>query len=126
MELNDFYNQIKESYPEISSKADLIYDRYWGDLGEMSFSPYSWFESLANALNEEMKRGVATEIYEPLFNQVSRKYTSGADEVRQAIDVAFVENLYWQVSANQGAPFWKAMPSNLQKLYIGFHGHPPY
>ncbi len=125
MDLDAFCNSIKEHYPDISGKADKLYDKYWNDLIEMEFSSYSWFESLANALNGEMKRGVSAQEYVSLFNEISREYTNGQDEVQQAIDVSFVENLYWQVREFEAKPFWDAMPKNLKEFYVGFHGRTP-
>lgn len=125
MDLNAFCNSIREHYPDISGKADKLYDRYWNYLVEMEFSSYSWFESLANALNEEMKRGTSAQDYISLFNEISQEYISGQEEVKKAIDVSFVENLYWQVREHEAKPFWEVMPINLKELYIGFHGRTP-
>jgi hypothetical protein len=125
MDLDAFCKSVKEKYPDISRKADRAYDEYWNSLVEMEFSSYSWFESLANALNEEMKRKVSAQEYVSQFNEISQEYSKGESEVEKAIDVAFVENLYWQVPADKARPFWEIMPSNLKELYVGFHGRSP-
>ena len=125
MDLDEFCERIKKQYPEISDKADTEYDKYWNSIVKMEFSSYSWFESLANALNSEMKKKVSIEKYRSLLETVSKEYKVGVDEVKKAIDVAFVENLFWQVSASDASIYWEALPKNLQDLYVGFHSRAP-
>jgi hypothetical protein len=125
MDLDEFCESIKKKYPEISSKADTEYDKYWNSIVKTDFSSYSWFESLANALNSEMKKKVSIEKYKVLLETIGKEYRVGVDEVKKAIDVAFVENLFWQVSASDASIYWEALPKNLQALYVGFHSHTP-
>lgn len=49
----------------------------------------------------------------------------GSDDVKNAIHIAFTENLFWQIPARKALPYWETLPKNLQALYIGFHGHAP-
>lgn len=125
MDLDAFCKSIKENYPNISDRAERLYDEYWNSLVEMEFSSYSWFESLANALNEKMKDKESAHDYASLLIAISQEYSKGQAEVRKAIDVAFVENLYWQVPESEARPFWDIMPGNLKELYIGFHRRAP-
>ncbi|WP_459874025.1 DUF7674 family protein [Endothiovibrio diazotrophicus] len=46
-------------------------------------------------------------------------------EVRNCIDVAFTENLFWQVKEENATPHWELLPSNLRDLHVGFHGRTP-
>ena len=125
MTLDDFCNMIRDNYPSISKKADKLYDDNWNRFVEMEFSSYSWFESLANAINSEMIKKVSCKDYESLFDSISSQFVVGDLDIRKAIDVAFVENLFWQVGKTEGKPYWEMMPINLKDLYIGFHGQPP-
>ncbi|MCQ3829159.1 hypothetical protein HXX02_06855 [Microbulbifer elongatus] len=125
MDLDTFCRKIKENYPEISAKTDNIYDDYWNRLVQMEFSSYSWFESLANTLNSEMKKKVAADNYQALLKTISTEYDRGESGVMNAIDVAFVENLFWQVKIDDAQPYWEVMPENLKELYVGFHGQEP-
>lgn len=125
MDLDTFCRKIKESYPEISAKTDKIYDDYWNRLAQMEFSSYSWFESLANTLNSEMKKKVAADNYQALLKTISAEYDRGESGVMNAIDVAFVENLFWQVKSDDAQPYWEVMPENLKELYVGCHGQEP-
>ena len=125
MDLNKFCECVREKYPAISKKADIEYDKYWNSIVKMEFSSYSWFESLANALNLEMKKKASVESHIELLEFISSQFSVGIEEVRNAIDVAFVENLFWQVSATEAKPYWQVLPNNLRNLYVGFHSHTP-
>src|SRR5690554_4072719 len=125
MDLDEFCNSIKKQYPEISNKADIKYDKYWSRLVEMEFSSYSWFEQLANAVNDEMAKEIPPEKYTSLMNYIGDEYNVGIAEVKNAIDVAFTENLFWQIPACKALPYWEKLPKNLQALYIGFHRYAP-
>ncbi len=56
-----FYNETRERFPELTAKADWEHIKYWGEL-DQEFA-YSWFESLAKALNEEMSRNIPAKKY---------------------------------------------------------------
>ncbi|GAB1255769.1 hypothetical protein NBRC116494_02710 [Aurantivibrio plasticivorans] len=125
MELDAFCQRVRDNYPDISSRADALYDAYWNDLVDTEFSSHSWFESLANALNDEMSKRRPIQDYGPLLNAISQAFECGSDELKNTIDVAFVENLFWQVGPNDSEPFWHILPVNLRALYIAFHGRAP-
>lgn len=124
MSLVDFYSETRARFPEITSKADQEQDRLLGDVSP-DFA-YLWFESLANALNAEMVRGLSYSVYAELVDFISRQYSVGSKEVKGCIDVAFTENLFWRVPADKARPFWDGLPDNLKNLYVAFHGHGPF
>jgi hypothetical protein len=122
---NAFCRSIKERYPVIAAKADTEFERLWGDFLDDEYYSYSWFEALANALNKEMKHGIRAAEYGELLSVISATFESGDEDVRKCIDVAFVENLFWQVSPDRSAIYWMALPENLKGLYIDFHRPSP-
>ena len=120
--LAQLYKEVREKFPDITAKTDREHLRYWGD-----FAPedeYSWFHSLANALNSEMRRQVSYSVHEPLFLFLSDVLRGCSEEVFKCIDVSFVENLFWQVSPDKAEPYWLPMPARLKELYIVFHSKP--
>ena len=119
----DLYRVVRERYPEITVAADRIHGRTWGEPAP-EFA-YSWFESLANALNGEMNKGVDPGKYIKLFSLFSQTLQGCSPEVKECIDVAFVENLFWQVPGDKAEPYWAKLPASLKALYTGFHGRPP-
>ncbi|WP_444939351.1 DUF7674 family protein [Microbulbifer sp. JMSA002] len=122
MNLDDYYKSVKTRFPEVSTRADKLYDSYWNSLVKMEFSSYSWFESLANAVNGAMLKGTPSEEVVSMLVDIGHAYTQGEDDLQNAIDVAFVENLFWQVPKDKSKPYWEKLPGNLQDLYVGFHG----
>lgn len=120
--MHDLYAQVRERFPELASKADDEFTR----LGFEVEPSFLWFDSLAQALNIEMGKGVPAQDYESLFSFFASALASGESEVRECIDVSFVENLFWKVpSEPQIRAYWQRMPSSLQLLYIAFHGAEP-
>ena len=121
----EFYLQTRALFPNLAELADKEYVRCWGNPSDTDPYSYSWFESVANALNKEMCRGLFRAENEEFFNYVSSVLLQCGDEVANCIDVALVENLFWRVSPEKAAPYWTILPPPLQKLYLGFHSQPP-
>lgn len=119
----DLFNSIRGRFPSICEQADEFHIRLFGDV-DPEFA-YSWFESLANALNAEISRGVEARIHAPLFNYVSGSFATASPAVRNCIDSAFIENLFWQIPHIKCAPYWQQLPSALKKLYLEFHHREP-
>jgi hypothetical protein len=86
---------------------------------------YLWFEGLAEVLNNAMRDGVDAGDHGPLLQFLDGQFTSGGPGVRDCLDVAFVENLFWEVPAALAAPHWHRLPEGLKSLYLGFHGRAP-
>lgn len=126
MGLDEYCRLIKASYPEISARADAEYDKRWNTFVKMEFSSYSWFESLAEALNKEMNKKISPIAYKNLFEEIGRGFSVGDDEVKKAIDVSFVENLFWQVPERESEVYWAVLPESLKSLYLGFHHRLPF
>lgn len=117
---------IKEHYPIISAKADAEYLRQWGDFIDSEHYSYTWFEALANALNTEMCGGVPASQYGDLLATISANFESGNQAIKECIDVAFVENLFWQVPESKSADYWSTLPDTLKQLYTNFHHRTPF
>lgn len=126
VDLDEYCNHVKASYPEISARADVEYDKTWNTFIKMEFSSYSWFESLAVALNKEMTKKIDPIKYKGLFAEIGREFSVAEHEVRNAIDVSFVENLFWQVSEKDSENYWEVLPENLKALYLDFHRRLPF
>ena len=123
MSVLDFYNATREKFPEITKKADIKHIEMWDEV-DPEFA-YSWFESLANALNSEMVSGTDAIKYKALFAYIGANFSEGDNEVKNCIDVSFTENLFWKIPAANAKPYWETLPLNLRELYINFHGKEP-
>ena len=122
---DQFCAEIKSKFPVISTKAEKLYRHFWRDIGSELYS-YTWFESLANAINGEMNKGVNPKEYENFFLVIANAFIHGDDDVKKAIDVAFVENLFFGVSSNASELYWNSLPEVIKNLYFNFHRRRPY
>ncbi len=86
---------------------------------------FAWFEALAEALNEEMRRDAAYTTHTALLEYLACAYANGPLAVQQCIDVSFVENLFWQVPSEKCSPYWKKFPLAIKQLYLDFHSREP-
>ena len=114
----DLYRAVRSRFPAVTEKADAEHRRLGLEVNAKYL--YLWFESLATALNREMAQGVSFLLHEPLFLFLAGALSAGGREVGECIDVAFVENLFWKVRAEQAQPYWQGMPSTLKELYMAF------
>jgi hypothetical protein len=100
MSVLEFYHLTRTQFPGVTEKADQEHIRQWDEI-DPEFA-YPWFESLAKALNNEMLEDVDVSKYMNLFEFISAQYQTGDEEVKDCIDVAFTENLFWEVPPLKG------------------------
>ncbi|SHG40607.1 hypothetical protein [Massilia sp. CF038] len=120
-----FFEAMHERFPMLAEKADRLYETYWAESPADEDAYFVWFESLANAVNSDMRHGAAALQAKPVFEYIHEVFDNGSDQVKRCIDVSFVENLFWRVAPERALPYWKALPTPLKALYIQFHGRPP-
>ncbi|RCU51625.1 hypothetical protein DU002_03910 [Corallincola holothuriorum] len=123
MPVIELYNEFRNRFPEITTKADRVHIKYWGDLNP-EFA-YSWFESLANTINNEMAKCISASKYAGVFRYICVQWKTGDEEIKNCIDVAFTENLFYQIKPEKIEPYWKILPREIKSLYVNFHGHHP-
>lgn len=123
MSVLDMYSEFRGKFTEITKRADIEHMRIWGEV--KSEFAYSWFESLANALNREMLNEVEARIYKDVFEYFRSKFLFGNDEIKNCIEVSFVENLFWSVPPEKAKGYWDIFPDLLKDLYVQFHRRAP-
>lgn len=116
MTVDDLAAEVRSRFPRIAESADRYYERKFGSQVYL----YSWFESLADALNAEMTRSIDPKAHDALFSYLERALNS-SDDVFKCLDVAFVENLFWQVPSSKAGPYWQRLPARFKALYEAFH-----
>ena len=120
----ELYQDVRARFPAMAAKADQDYKRLY-DGFEPQENPHAWFESLANALNDEMRRGISFRTHESLFLFMDGAASKNVEEIHRCVDVAFVENLFWSVPSAKASPYWAKLPARLKRLYVDFHHHEP-
>ncbi|MGH1486830.1 MAG: DUF7674 family protein [Cellvibrionaceae bacterium] len=123
MTVLEMYTEFRSDFPEISKKADKDFIDRFDELDPTL--AYLWFESLANAFNMEMSNQVEPKKYQNCFDYFCRNYIDGSKTVKDCIDVALTENLFWRVSKEHAGPYWKMLPETIKELYVSFHGRIP-
>jgi hypothetical protein len=123
MSVLDMYNDFRVKFPEITKKADEEHIISWGEI-DPDFA-YSWFESLAKAINQKMHKGAPAKEYKDVFEFLRKQYLFGDDKVKDCIDVSFTENLFWQVQPSKAKNYWLLFPDLLKDLYVNFHRRKP-
>lgn len=118
-----FYNEFREKFPDIALKTDQHYIKQWGEL-EPEFI-YTWFECVASVVNNEMYNKSDAAVYTGLFEYLSSQFQFAGKEIREYIDVGVIENLFWQVTPINAAPYWQVLPNDLKTLYVNFHQQTP-
>ncbi|MEO5688936.1 MAG: hypothetical protein ABIR54_16385 [Burkholderiaceae bacterium] len=120
MTLDELASDVRDRFPTISEAADRLYERKFGP----PVYTYSWFEALADGVNAEMTCGTDPKSHDALIAYLENALHS-SDEVFKCLDVAFVENLFWQVPVRKAEPYWQRLPAKMKALYEGFHHRTP-
>lgn len=120
-----FFEATHARFPALAEKADRVHLAYWGAAATEDLGFYSWFESIAKALNEEMRGETDAAQCRSFFEFVRSTFHVSSDEVKKCIDVSLVENMFWCVPPEKARAYWKILPPLLQDLYINFHRYPP-
>ncbi len=123
MDAEQMYHDFRGQYTAMSQAADAKHAATCDIDG--SEVKALWFESLANALNDRMGHREHHAQIAAIFKYFDMKFRTGDADIKNFIDVCFVENLFWQVTPKNAAPVWALLPKNLQTLYVSFHGRPP-
>ena len=114
---------FRQNFSELSALVDADQSAYLDSVG--LGTPFFWFECLANYINKEMNREVPPNEYQQVFKYFRSTYLFSTEEVRECIDVSFIENLFHNVSTAKATPYWTALPDLLCDLYINFHHRSP-
>jgi hypothetical protein len=121
--LLQFYKETRERFPGIAEKTDREHLKAGWELCDEY--AYMWFHSLADMLNEEMRKQTSVDDAGTVFDFMRDQFLIRTAAVRTCIDVSFVENLFWEVSPEKAHIYWLRMPDLLKSLYLGFHSKPP-
>jgi hypothetical protein len=119
----DLERFVRERFGDRLADVDKLHIERWGSLH--ADYVYSWFESLAYALNAAMTKGSEQARFAEVVGSMGAALRSASQEVINCIDVAFVENLFWQVPTDKAQASWALLPEPLKDLYVAFHSRPP-
>ncbi len=109
--------EIAARFPEDAGVVDAQMEYFDDDAYE------TWIERFCDTTNAAMAKRD-----EPLVQAhlsfLSQQLAETDEEGRQAIDVAYTENLMWNLDAEAKRWAWPRIPANLQQLYVEMWGEP--
>lgn len=123
MSVLEMYYDFRRRFPEMTQAADKRHVKIWGSIDDET--AYSWFESLAGAVNDQMEGAQKDTDLLSVFSFFDKQLQGSDTEVKNCIDVSLVENLFWEVRPSSAAYAWNAMPKSMQQMFLKFHGQPP-
>lgn len=126
MTSNELNELIREKFTDFANFADVEYDEFFTGKNLPHEFPFTWLEFIAKICNQTMHKKVDDKQVIELFEVVRKAYMMGDDETKKTINVAFVENLFWNVKKENAKIYWEKLPPVLQQLYQDFHRKKPY
>lgn len=123
MSVLGMYYDFRKRFPEMTQAADARHIKVWDSVDDET--AYSWFESLAGAINDQMGASEEVTNLSSIFSYFDELLRGSDKKIKNCIDVSFVENLFWEVQPSSAANAWDAMPHSMQQLYVRFHGRQP-
>ncbi|MFL4470341.1 hypothetical protein ACERZ8_10815 [Tateyamaria armeniaca] len=123
MSVLEMYHDFRKRFPEMTQVTDARHIKVWDSVDDET--AFSWFESLAGAINDQMGAAKKGTDLTSVFSFFERELQGSDMEVKNCIDVSFVENLFWEVQPISAAKAWDAMPNSMRQMYLSFHGQPP-
>lgn len=84
---------------------------------------HSWLEEFSQITTEAIRRRDEEQARAHLAF-MSERLSTADEDVREVIDVAYTENLLWDLNAAQKKWGWTLMPENLRALYRAMWGEP--
>jgi len=117
MSVEQMYRDFRGHFPDIAVATDTKHQEsvFYDD--DQDFQP-SWFETLAHELSDRMSVPDQREEIAAVFEYMDQRFRTGNDEIKNCIDVWFVENLFYSVPRQVSRLVWPMLPKNLQKLYM--------
>lgn len=118
-EVRQFVMSIRQSFASAAEEADqIMLGRGFGPEDEAHFL---WLESLADVTNALIRQRNEYELGRHL-QFFSWQFDNGTESVKNCIDVSYVENLAWNLGAEDKEWVWPLIPENLRQLHMAFWG----
>ncbi len=111
MHRSEFLKELKEKFPDLTNDINQEY-------GQLHFEVNVMRKRAQKAIYDGDRKSL-----DLLFNLASIGYEKGNSDLKDAIDVSFVEPLeFKETKKNNYKWAWESMPETLKQLYLAFHG----
>ncbi|MBV8621437.1 MAG: hypothetical protein JOY84_21440 [Curvibacter sp.] len=108
---------VAAQFPEDAAATDAQMEFFDEDAYE------TWLERFCDTTNAAMARRDEQRVIAHL-SFMSQQLELADNAVRCALDVAYVENLMWNLDLDGKRWAWPRIPSNLKQLYLDMWGQP--
>ncbi len=108
---------IAAQFPEEAEATDAQMEFYDDDAYE------TWLERFCDTTNDAMARRDEQRVKAHL-SFISQQLEHADDDMRRALDVAYAENLMWNLDLDAKRWAWPRIPSNLKQLFVSMWGEP--
>ena len=109
--------EIAAQFPEEAKVVDAQMEYFDEDAYD------TWLERFVDTTNEAMAKRDEP-VVQAHLSFVSQQLAATDEEGRRAIDVAYIENLMWNLDPEAKRWAWPRIPANLKQLYIDMWGDP--
>jgi hypothetical protein len=113
--------RIRQRFPEEARRTDeWLMDRAWEEIDE---APHIWVESFADRTSEAARAGNWRAVKDHT-EFMAAEYRDGADSVKELVDVAYAENLMWDLEDAAKVIAWPYVAEVVRNLYERVWGAP--
>ncbi|WP_154668056.1 DUF7674 family protein [Pseudoduganella violaceinigra] len=110
----DVVIRIRNRFPGEADRTDAwLRERGWDDLNEV---PYVWIEAFADRTSDAVRLADWNMVIEHT-KFLAAEYRKGSDAVRKLVDVAYAENLMWNLGAEDKTAGWPNIAKEVRALY---------
>jgi hypothetical protein len=115
--------RIRQRFPEEARRTDEWHmDRGWEGL-ELDEAPHLWVEAFADRTTEAA-RAANWSAVKHHTEFMAAEYRNGSDFVKKLVDVAYAENLMWNLEDSAKVVVWPYVDKVVQDLYEHMWGTP--
>jgi hypothetical protein len=117
--------EIRARFKEEAERTDQWMLERSCDLDDLDEMTFLWMEAFADRTNDAM-RAHDFERVKAHTEHLAGQYRSGSAAVKNLIDVAYAENLMWDVKGKNRKLAWPHIGKDMQNLYIAIWGQPKF
>lgn len=115
--------RIRQRFPEEARRTDEWHmERGW-DEPELDEAPHLWVEAFADRTTEAARVANWSVVNEHT-QFMAAEYRDGSDAVKRLVDVAYAENLMWNLEDSAKFAAWPYVDKVVRDLYAEMWGTP--
>lgn len=111
----DVVCRIRRQFPDDARRTDdWLRERGWEEPDDV---PYHWIEAFADRTTDAV-RALDWQLVREHTALLAAEFQTGTVAVRSLVDVAYVENVMWDLDAMDKAHAWPYIDEQVRALYV--------